>query len=424
MARAAEPRMTPRRHIGLRPAVVLAIITCGAVFARVGSAQGAGGERRAAEQLRPGITVLLEEQLSSIRGRRVALIVDGGARDTRGVRVVELLSRDKRVRAARVVVTAVWSADSWPSVSTSPLGSGTAADSAQLARLSLMVDSVAQGAQALVVDLLDGGVRTSAAPWIMKAVLRCAARHSIPVVVLDRPNPLTGEHAEGPVADSIAGASDALYGLPARHGMTIGEIARWFNLAGGVGASLQVVPVRGWRRSRWPPDRGVTATRPDGQSLAAAQLAMLGALAPLAATNIALAAGPGRNSVRLGAPWLDANVVADRMSDRLMSGLTFRADRDSFVGPTGMVSSLPCVVVEVTDRDSASGLRTLVALVHVIRNVGADSLRIAAAFDRLVGSPVVRQLLLAGEDPDAIADRQLAAVVDFRRRVRSVLLYR
>ena len=89
-----------------------------------------------------------------------------------------------------------------------------------------------------------------------------------------------------------------------------------------------------------------------------------------------------------------------------------------------MVSSLPCVVVEVTDRDGASGLRTLVALVHVIRNVRADSLRIAAAFDRLVGSPVVRQLLLAGEDPDAIADRQLAAVVDFRRRVRSVLLYR
>lgn len=165
--------------------------------------------------------------------------------------------------------------------------------------------------------------------------------------------------------------------------------------------------------------------RPDGRSLAAAQLAMLGALAPLAATNIALAAGPGRNSVRVGAPWLDAKVVADRMSDRLMSGLKFRADRGSFVGPTGVVAAMPCVIVDVTDRDGASGLRTLVAFAQVIRSVHADSLRIgAAAFDRLVGAPVVRQLLVSGEDPDAIADRQLAAVVDFRRRVRSVLLYR
>jgi uncharacterized protein YbbC (DUF1343 family) len=386
----------------------------------------AQSDRRDGGKLRPGINVLLDEQISKIRGRRVALIVDAGARDERGDHVDAILAGDKRVRAARVVVTSTWHAGGWQAGAGAQLGSGTAADLEQRTRLGAIVDSVTQGAQVVVVDLLDGGTRSSAAPWIMLASLRSAARQSIAVVVLDRPNPLTGEHAEGPAADSIQGASDALYGLPARHGMTLGEIARWFNMAGAIGAALDVVPVRGWRRSSWPSDRGMRSALPDGRPIEPAQLAMLGTFAPLTATSLAFEPGPGRNSVRVGAPWLDARGAGNALGDRLMAGMKFRAYRDEFpAGPGGSPTSMPCVGVDVTDRDAASGLRALLAILSTARKPHPERLTFdAPAFDRLVGSPAVRLALLAGDDPDAIADRYLAGVIDFRRRVRTVLLYR
>ena len=405
----------------MRRLAVLGVVALGLAVQSLCAQQA----RRDPENLRPGINVLLDEQLSHIRGRRVVLIVDGGARDNRGDRVTELFSSDKRVRAARIVVAGSWRPESWPEVGVGPLGGGRAADSVQLVRLSKVIDSVAQDAQTLVVDLLDGGMRSSAAPWIMLAVLRRAAQNALPVVVLDRPNPLTGEHVEGPTADSTGGASDALYGLPSRHGMTIGEIARWFNAAGRIGAALEVIPVRGWRRSLWPLDRHLPTMLPGGREITPAQLALLGTLAPLGGTNLLVSPGPGRNSVSIGAPWLNAKAVWNALADRLMAGVKFTSGREDFAhGPAAPIR-LPSLSVEVTNRDNAAGLRVLLGILAAVRAAHPDSLHLdAELFDRLVGTPTVRSALFRGDDPDAIADRHLASVLDFRRRARLALLYR
>ena len=206
--------------------------------------------------------------------------------------------------------------------------------------------------------------------------------------------------------------------------MTIGEVALWFNQTGAIGAALQVIPVRGWRRSDWVAEHGLPAMLPGGREIAPAQLAMLGALAPLAASNLSYSVG-GRNSVRFGAPWLDAKVVANALADRLMAGVKFHAGRDEFSRPDGSMATFPSVTVEVTDRDQASGLRVLLASVAAVRSTHADSLRIdAVRFGQLVGSPALLGALTSGEDSDTLADREISAIVDFRRRVRSLLLYR
>jgi uncharacterized protein YbbC (DUF1343 family) len=406
-------------------AVPFAILAAAAALlagAATAGAQPAG--LREPERLRPGISVLLDDQISVVRGRRVVLITDGSARDERGERVDDLLKNDKRARAARVVVVATWQPDLLPGFARGPFGTGTAADAARLADLGRTMDSVTAPAQTIVVDLMDDGFRTGAAPWVVLAALRAGAHHQLQVVLLDRPNPLTGEHVEGPAVDSLSGASDALYGLPARHGMTLGEIARWFNATGAIGASLTVVPVRGWRRSTWATDRVALPRQRDGSQSSVEQLAMFGALVPLAETNLLVATGPGRTIVRVGAPWLRAKGLADLLNDRLMAGVKFRSGRDDFTGANGASVQLPCVYVDVTDRDRASGLRVLAGMLAEVHRLQPDALRFAAAFDRAAGSDAVRLAVLTGEDSDAMADRQLANVVDFRRRVRGVLLYR
>lgn len=404
--------------------IAAAVVLFAAAVAGAQRASRDGSDRRPSERLRPGISVLLDEQISAIRGRRIALIVDRGARNERGDRVTDLLATDKRARAARIVVAAAWHPDSWSGESGAVAGSA-AGDSHWLARLDAEVDSVVQGAQAIVVDLLDGGMRTGAAPWIMLATLRAGVRHNLAVVVLDRPNPLTGDHAEGPAVDSVQGALDALYGLPLRHGMTIGEMALWFNSAGSLGAALQVIPMRGWRRADWAADNGLPAMLPGGRELTPEQLGMLMALRPLGATNLSVGAGSGRNSVRVAAPWLDAKAAADVLNDRLMPGVRFRAGRAAFTQSAGSSVTLPSVTVEVTDRDRSSGVRTMLAVLSAVRSQRADSLHFdGVRFDQLIGSPTLRALFLAGEDIDTIVDRELPAVVDFRRRVRSVFLYK
>lgn len=400
---------------GLRIAAALGVALCAA--AQPVSAQRAQRDVPSdPERFRLGVTVLLEDQLSLVRGRRIGLVVEAVSRDERGERTDELLKRDARLRTARATVAAVWRVDD------APAGS-IAVNPGLLPRLVAAADSALAGAQVIVVDVVDLGVRSGRAQGIVLAALSVAARRGLAVIVLDRPNPLTGEHAEGPAPDSLDGASDGVYGLPARHGMTIGEIARWFNESGSVGAALTVVPVRGWRRSHWPPQRGAVAGR-NGVATTE-QLILLGAFAPLAGTNLYVAPGASRTEVRIGARWLDAHAIANALKDRVMPGLEFSAGRNGFGAAAEQGNLMPSVRVSLVDRDRGSGARALAAVLAQIRKAHGADLKVAdATLDALSGSPAFRRGIISGDDSDAVIDRDLAAVVDFRRRTRAHLLYR
>ncbi len=394
----------PRAIIAL-VAVLLAGAAPEVVLAQ---AQGSSGR----ERLRFGVNVLLDDQVSLLRGRRIVLVVGSNARDERGRSIESLLASDRRARGARITVVATLRSD----------GQGRrAAGESDAARISGAIDTLV-GAHAIVVDLDDRGSRAGTAPMVLRATLHAASRRGIPVIVLDRPNPLTGERAEGPVPDSVGGASDALYGLPARHGMTMGEIASWFNDVGGIGAALTVVPVRGWRRSDWPTDLGAPAPTSAGAKIGPGGLVLAAAFAPFEATNLVMSAA-GENGLRIGAPWLDAATVARSLGDQMRPGVSFAAGRERFSARPA-VGSLPSLRIEIIDRDRASGWRVVSAVLAAITVAHPDSFVVdAASFDRIVGNGRFRAALVAGEDPDTVVDDMLGAVVAFRRLVRPYLRY-
>jgi uncharacterized protein YbbC (DUF1343 family) len=373
-------------------------IALGLLVATSASAQR--GSARPDDRLRPGISVLLDDQVSLVRGRRVLLVTDALAVDEKGRSTQELLADDRRARAARVSVASV----------------------VMSAALPAALDTAGPQASTIVVDIVDHGIRSGSAPRALLEALRGAVRRKLPVIVLDRPNPLTGEHAGGPAADSLSASSDGVYGLPPRHGMTIGEMARWFNEVGSIGASLTVVPVRGWRRLDWPSDRGLDVPRLDGLTVSAEQVILLSSFAAAAATNLRVEVGPGRKVVRVGATWLNPRGVATALSDRLIPGVEFESGRDRFGGEN---VSIPCVRIELTDRDRASASRIFAAVLATIRKLHPDSLTIdPPAMRRITGGYGLGEAILAGDDSDAIVDRDLANVINFRRRIRTALLYR
>ncbi|MDA1080453.1 MAG: DUF1343 domain-containing protein [Gemmatimonadetes bacterium] len=397
-------------HATLGACIALTLVAMPtAVFAQA-------SDQRAQERLLPGISVLLDEQVSLVRNRRIALIVDPSVRDDRGRAVEALLTRDRRASGARVEVVAT--------VHVASGDRGMAADTIEARRVRTLIDSLAAPLEAIVVDVQDRGTRSGPAPWVVLAMLHASTRRDIPIIVLDRPNPLTGEHTEGPAADSVAWASEALYGLPSRHGMTIGEIALWFNEVGQIGASLTVVPVRGWRRSLWPTDLGAAIAKIDGSDTRAESLILSGAFAPFDATNLRVHRHDNR-SIRIGAGWLDANRLAQTLGDRLMPGVRYTASRDRFVDSSGRSVTLPSLRIEITDRDRASGWRVMAAVLATVRAAHRDSLSFdGTAFDFSTGTPRLRAAIEAGEDSDALVDDALGTVIGFRRRVRQLLLYR
>src|SRR5262249_36609630 len=110
-----------------------------------------------------------------------------------------------------------------------------------------------KGLECLVVDLQDVGTRVYTFAWTMMACMEACAEAGVPVVVLDRPNPLGGEIFEGPLLDLHYASFVGRSSIPMRHGLTMGELARWLNARHRIGAELQVVKMTGWsRRLLWP----------------------------------------------------------------------------------------------------------------------------------------------------------------------------
>src|SRR4030095_5480059 len=110
----------------------------------------------------------------------------------------------------------------------------------------------------LVVDLQDVGVRIYTYIYTMANCLKAARKQGLEVIVCDRPNPIGGAEVEGMMLEPGFESFVGMYPIPMRHGMTIGEIARLFNEAFGLGAKLEVIQMEGWRREMYFDETGLT----------------------------------------------------------------------------------------------------------------------------------------------------------------------
>ena len=361
--------------------------------------------------------MLLDERIGLISGRRLALLTDQAGVDEHGTPDAELLANDARARKARVTLLVHFTPEDG----------------------SPFPDSTLRGVQTMIVDLQDVGTRGWSSAGMVVSAMRAAARHQIPVLVLDRPNPITGSRVEGPLLDSALvnandlssaapGKASALYPGPLRHGMTIGELARLLNARLDIGAELTVVPMRGWHRDQWFDRTGLPWVRlsPNITSLTSALL--YPALVAFEATNLSVGSGTSDAYQRVGAPWLKARDVVELLRDRPLPGVKF--DVESFIPESPSDGKYAGHVVagiriRVTDRERVNAARVGASLLWAIAKTTPESLIIdAAGFDLRVGAPRVRLALLRGEEPDAVLDRELPAVILFRESIKPFLLYR
>jgi len=332
----------------------------------------AQGRRPEVETVRPGITVLLEDSLDLIAGRRIALLTNQTGVDAEGVSDVDLLLRDPRVKRANVSVVRLFSpehgirgtADRPDLPDEVDRASGLTVHSLYRRETIPPPDSLLRDLDALVFDLQDIGTRTWTYVGVMVYAMRAAARVGIPFIVLDRPNPLTGR-AEGPLLDrALANPDDptaerrgqayALYPAPLRHGMTMGELAQFFAGELNIPVTLHVVPVTGWRRSMWWEETKLPWIVPSPAMVSTTSALLYPSLVAFESSNVSVGRGTDRPFQRFGAPWMNADSVAKLLEERGLSGVRFEAERFTPNAPTdGKFAgrAVPGVRIIVEDRD-------------------------------------------------------------------------
>ena len=384
--------------------------------------------RGAAGPVRPGVEVFLSAVPERIRGKRIGLITNHAAIDRAGTSDIDLIAAHPDVK-----LVALFAAEHGIR-GVAAAGEKVADD--RDARSGLPIFSLyktedrgpapemLRGIDALVYDLPEVGGRTWTYVSTMALSMQSAARQGIPFVVLDRPNPIGGEIVEGALLDPAFKSFVGMYPIPARHGMTVGELATFFNKAFAIGVELIVARAANWRRAQWFADTGLPWRNPSPNLRSPAALNSYPGTVYFEGTNLTEGRGTDRPFEQVGAPWLDASAIANAMNERRLHGIRFEAitmavdpGAAKFPGQT-----LPAIRFVVTDREAYRPVRTSLLLIDEIRRQHQKEFAWGKSIDRLTGSDKVRLAIDGGTLPALLEewDRDAAA---FRERRRPFLLY-
>lgn len=391
-------------------------------------AGGCAGAQDPPRVVQPGIEVLLRDSVHLVRGRRVGLLTNQSGIDREGRRGVD------RLREAGVNVTALFSPEhGFRGVAAPGEKVETTIDSltgltiyslygASRAPTPAMLAAV----DVLLVDLQDVGARYYTYISSTIEVMRAAGRAGVPVIVLDRPNPIGGA-VQGnmlqPGAQSFVGALE----VPMRHGLTLGELARLARLDDSISVTLAVVPVSGWRRQEYFDQTGLPLVPPSVNLRTLEAMIHYPGLCLFEGTNLSVGRGSDHPFSQVGAPWLDPARVIAALGDQ--PGVraepvrfTPRAPGDGKYADTALAG----IRLEVVDREQYDPAALAVHLLAAIRFVHPDRFGfLPASFDRLAGTTALRTALEGGATPGSIVAAWAAdpARAGFLARRASVILY-
>jgi len=350
-----------------------------------------------------------------LHGQRVGLVCNHASVDATFTHVVD------RLHAAGVQVTALFGpqhgfrSDVQDNMIETPHGRDAARQVPVYSLYSETREPTAamlRDVDVLVIDMQDIGARIYTFIYTMANCLRACRRHGIPVVVCDRPNPIGGV-IEGaclvPGFESFVGQ----FPIPMRHGLTIAELARLFNEAFGIGATLEVVPVQGWTAATWWDGTGLPWVMPSPNMPTLDTAVVYPGTVLFEGSVMSEGRGTTRPFELVGAPGVDAERFADAMNARALPGVWFRP---AVFEPTFQKHARQTCggcQLHVLDRDAFQPVKAGVALLDQFRRSAPASFgwrqppyeyeHTLQPIDILAGSDVLRGQLEAGLPVDDIA---------------------
>jgi uncharacterized protein YbbC (DUF1343 family) len=354
-----------------------------------------------------GLEVLLAEGEPSLAGKRVGLIANHTAIDRQLRSAVDLLHDSDVVELA-----ALFGPEHGVR---GDAQAGVKVEAANDARTGLPVHSLygvtrrptpemLAGLDALVFDIQDVGVRYATYISTMALAQEAAAAAGLGVVVLDRPNPITGSQVEGNLLDPAFASFVGAHHIPIRHGMTAGELARMMASERGWPEPV-VVPMRGWRRGQWFDETDLPWVQPSPNLPTLDSVTLYSGTCLLEGTNVSEGRGTTRPFEYIGAPWLDPFRLAEEMTDRDLPGCAFRP---AYFTPTfSKHAGEVCggVQVHLTDRAALRPVAVGIHLLEAIRALDPETF----AWRSFEEGRYFVDLLLGSDEPRRLLDERAGA---------------
>jgi uncharacterized protein YbbC (DUF1343 family) len=390
------------------PALLLLLAACARTTALGSSAspQAATSTELAAPKsdttVRLGVETFLADVPQALRGKRVALITNSSAIDRSRRSVIDLVAAHKDLKLVALLAPEHGirgTADAGETVKneTDPK-TGVPIYSLYLSEDHGPTPAMLENVDVLLYDLQEVGGRTWTYVSTMALAMQAAKKKGIPFVVFDRPNPIGGEIVEGALLDTNFRSFVGMYPIPARHGLTVGELATLFNTKFGIGADLVVARVQNWKRSQWMDDAGLPWVNPSPNLRSLAALTSYPGTVYFEGTTLTEGRGTDRPFEQIGAPWLRAAEVAQAMNERKLPGVRFEAVTMPVL-PTAAKhpgKTIPAIRFVVTDRRAYRPVRTSLLLIDEIRRRHLADFAWTGTIDRLTGSDKVKKAIEGG----------------------------
>ena len=276
---------------------------------------------------------------------------------------------------------------------------------------------------AVVMDVQDAGARFYTYPTTLGYLLEAAAQSNTEVVVLDRPNPITGSFVQGPMSQPDLQNFNNYYPVPVRHGMTLGELAQYYNAERRIGARLRVVRMQGWRRSEWFDDTEIPWTNPSPNLRSLNENILYPGVGLIERTNISIGRGTETPFELVGAPWIDSRKLANFLNARMIPGVHFAPI--TFTPISGPYANQRCEGVHliVTGRNALDSGELGIELASALHTLYPRDWKMAKLIELLVSRPVF-DAIAAGDDPRHIAEGWKVEVQRFKKLREKYLLYK
>jgi uncharacterized protein YbbC (DUF1343 family) len=383
----------------------------------------------------PGLEVLLRDSSHLVQGRRVGLITNHTGVTTdgqhavdylraQGVNLVALFGPEHGVRGdVEAGVKIEHGRDPETGIPVYSLYGQTQRPTAEMLR----------GVDVLLFDVMDIGARPYTYVWTMAMAIDEAARHRIPFIVLDRPNPIT-DRIDGPLMHrdvrDVTQVITGYYMVPLRHGMTAGEIAMYYNADANVGADLRVIPADGWRGGRWWDETELPWLNPSPNIRSLDAALKYAGMVLAEATNLSVGRGTDAPFSYLGAPWMDAGRVVAAAAGYDLPGVRLDTvtmvpdspDPGAWVPHRG--ENVRFVRLTVTDREAYDSSWTALVLLSEIRRLHPQQFRVTnVGFTQMIGSNWARQAFDRGADPREIQRRWQQEAEEWREVRERYRLY-
>ena len=278
------------------------------------------------------------------------------------------------------------------------------------------------GLDTLVFDIQDIGCRFYTYLSTLGNILEAAGRHSLRVVVLDRPNPITGSRAEGPVADPDQLSFVAYHPIPVRHGLTLGEMARLMRAEKNWKCPLEVIACEGWRRAEWYDATGLAWTNPSPNMRGLTAAALYPGVGLLEFTNVSVGRGTDRPFELFGAPYIAPRSFAAALNAENLPGVRFMPvmftpNASVFAGEkSGGVQIL------ITDRETLPAVQIGLTLAATLRRLYPNDWQ-PEKLQTLLCSKATYQGILRGASPIEITAGWAEDLSAWDARVLPHLLY-